>query len=124
MIKIKYRQYDPVIKKYSYFVISDTGISECVSEHESFDKDRKGQKIEMFAGILDKEGKEIYIGDVVEEESFNYSKIGIVKWWSTNQGVGLHTDDGKEIISVVGLDDFKIIGNVNDDKEKYKELIE
>lgn len=121
--EIKFRVYDQTSKDYTVY-----GIGEVVDEHFGLEIISrvvwwlKGIKhkfvIEQYTGLKDKNGKEIYEGDILEYTTYFYGKEKKhrteVKWrewdsddFGTPHNVGFFNIDGNEVI----------IGNIHENPE-------
>ncbi len=97
--------------------------------------DRAENIIQVFTGLKDKNGQEIYEGDIIEysrafpidEEDWNYSKrVGIVEWAETQYG----KKPGWEIINKdrdyyggwPGQGCVLVVGNIFENKELLNEV--
>ena len=93
----------------------------------------------QFTGLLDKNGKEIYDGDVLRSDKYPYSCIeieerdnyfGVIEWNENEAAFYIVTiknpkssvkgiSDGiSDYLSKSELQDFEVIGNINDDEWK------
>ena len=93
----------------------------------------------QFTGLLDKNGKEIYDGDVLRSDKYPYSCIeieerdnyfGVIEWNENEAAFYIVTiknpkssvkgiSDGiSDYLSKSALQDFEVIGNINDDEWK------
>ena len=93
----------------------------------------------QFTGLLDKNGKEIYEGDVLRSDEYPYSCIGdkehdnyfgLIEWNKNEAAFYIVTiknpkssvkgiSDGiSDYISQSALQDFEVIGNIHDDEWK------
>ena len=93
----------------------------------------------QFTGLLDKNGKEIYEGDVLRSDEYPYSCIGdkerdnyfgLIEWNENEAAFYIVTiknpkssvkgiSDGiSDYISQSALQDFEVIGNIHDDEWK------
>lgn len=99
----------------------------------------------QFTGLLDKNGKEIYEGDVLRSDKYPYSCIeieernnyfGVIEWNENEAAFYIVTiknpkssvkgiSDGiSDYLSKSALQDFEVIGNVHDEEWKqYREYI-
>ena len=110
MREIKFRAYDTTNNEmYWWEIIKD----------EPFDTLIKNEIILMqYTGLKDKNGKEIFEGDIIEYENFDGTKsIGIVEF--KKGGFCLILEDGlKTTIMYDGINE--IIGNIYEDKHLLK----
>ena len=74
-------------------------------------------KPQQFLGILDKNMKEIYEGDVVNFDYFNGDKTatGVVQYNNSYCAYVVDSDIGTISIMYISLDSLEIIGNMSED---------
>ena len=113
MRRLKFRAWDKYEKKYYYFSIFDNS-----SKHVYHSKENGGaqRKIYQHTGLQDKNGKDIYEGDILEHNwdwddyDKDYSKLFEVTWDESNAGfeeTDLYTSSAT----------CKIIGNIHERNE-------
>lgn len=84
--------------------------------------------IEQFTGLKDKNGTEIYHGDICSFTSKTGKHIGVVEWLDNLAGFGLrmvknnfrYTFSGLDTMGV-NLDTLKVIGNIHENPELAEE---
>jgi len=71
-----------------------------------------GDTIGQFTGLTDKNGKDIYEGDIINS---NYFKKGIVVFWRS----GWHLNTGKDCHHSfnTSIHSFEVIGNIHENSE-------
>jgi uncharacterized phage protein (TIGR01671 family) len=114
MRTIKFRAWDKKNKEFAYLFMH--GIDAEIIKHQEGDFEGWQQ----FTGLLDKNGKEIYEGDIVKTKD---EKIGEVEWNRYGWSVKIHTKTD------LGLKDYtrqnpdalvEIIGNIYENSELLK----
>jgi hypothetical protein len=109
MREIKFRQWDSVHKRYQ-FDIGVTGPgSWCGPSYVTWEK----YPLEQFTGLHDKNGKEIYEGDIISGASD--LGVGIAKWNYDSWVLINHFLDSEAM-----LDDGEVIGNIHENPELVK----
>jgi uncharacterized phage protein (TIGR01671 family) len=109
---IKFRGWD----KDGKYWMSDEWVRECMLNY-------KGDRIEFsqFCGLTDKNGKEIYEGDVIASKAPRYTSNGVVSWvpeWGRWMLCARQKETGKNFVEGAGV--FKsreVIGNVYENPE-------
>ena len=75
--------------------------------------------IGQFTGLLDKNGKEIYEGDIVANDFGNNNIVNMTVEWCTDGYWALHEIDGDDTMHFVAdyLKEIEVIGNIYDNPE-------
>lgn len=115
MREIKFRAFYKPVKKMCEVV--DNDLSRVTAE---------GYVIMQFTGLHDKNGKEIYDGDIVR---LNNATIAIVEYWVNGGQWVIHTPDfdmegGQGLYQAhINQMEHKVIGNIYDNPELLKEAL-
>lgn len=77
----------------------------------------------QFTGLLDKNGKEIYEGDIVANDFGNAYIVNMAVEWCTDGYWALHEIDGDDTMHFVAdyLKEIELIGNIHDNPELMKQ---
>lgn len=120
MEEIKFRVYDKEEKCFHYFTL--TNILQYKKEFEKHIIN--GDKFDLFVGLKDKNGKEIYEGDIVNFEHYNKifkDKIYYIIYENCNFVIKSKEGDNFWIGSKSILN-IEIIGNIHENPELIKEV--
>lgn len=77
----------------------------------------------QFTGLLDKNGKEIYEGDIVANDFGNAYIVNMAVEWCTDGYWALHEIDGDDTMHFVAdyLKEIELIGNIHDNPALLKQ---
>ena len=116
MRTIKFRVYIPDHKKFSYFQLGDFDYSDRYLHQHSY-------PVQQFIGLFDKNGKEIYEGDLLEFAYRDEGKqfVGEVQYFEKLGSFGVVTDKAFE--TFLDLIDytrfFNVVGNIFESKSRH-----
>ena len=129
---LKFRAWDKVAKKYLYpwphgfHILGETTCFDTIGMEL---KKRNPEKtvldmlndveIEQFTGLLDKSGKEIYEGDIIETKGRHNCKA-VVEYKAPSFRY-IWSDGITTIDNVVGWNDFEVIGDIHSNPELLKD---
>lgn len=128
MREIKFRVWDKALKRWAIYSLADNKLEFYVKGAESWKIDQRSRRfvLNQYIGLKDKNGKEIYEGDIVKAISFA-RWIGVVKYSDENQAFIFDDLDkkyrGKSTVFMNQFDDgFEILGNIYENPELLKEI--
>jgi len=126
MIEIKFRAYDPIRKLWIY--------SRDFTLFYEYWRDTCGLKQQQFTGLLDKQSKEIYEGDVVRIWGYGFKDgnedgdfglyqdrgkgevtLDRFRFWLKNESFGYEGED------MITPEDCEVIGNIYENAELLKD---
>ena len=114
MRELKFRAWDIDCHRFEYFEIGEN--DDCYGMFRVA-ANKFGSVVEQYTGLKDKNGKEIYEGDIVtlngEWEEIEHDDCSIVTFENGCFRVG----DGYENEAGSYLSDWRIIGNIHEDPE-------
>jgi len=110
---IKFRMWDTEANKY---FTDPAQVIECLSQQLNgvFDHEKNGSVFEQFTGLHDKNGKEIYEGDILSTFDGN----GIVSWDEYDCSFVVSTDTAQAISIAMCIGE--IIGNIHENGDLLK----
>ena len=130
MREIKFRAWDRELKEWTNYSINNIDgnlVDFCNKEAGCWETDKEGKRFVLcqYTGLKDKNGKEIYEGDVIKAISFA-RWIGVVEYSDENQAFIFDDLDkkyrGKSTVFMNQFDDeFEILGNIYENPELLEE---
>ncbi|RLF40883.1 MAG: hypothetical protein DRN18_04340 [Thermoplasmata archaeon] len=120
MREIKFRAWDRVEKK----MIQVYSLSwKYPSGFEINNSDAIMYDLMQYTGFKDKNGREIYEGDIVKGFYRNKEIIDKVIWWEKGCGwyVGYDDEEKCNVTALCALEDIEVIGNIYENPELLKE---
>lgn len=117
---IRFRAYIPETGDFIYFGIGEKCFSSYSKDGEKFDiEDIREYKIEQFTGLRDKNGVEIYEGDIMEN---NTTKTAAVVIWDNQVPMFMSKPINSDRLPSCTFAVYdNIIGNVHENPELLKE---
>lgn len=78
----------------------------------------------QFTGLLDRNGKDIYEGDIVANDFGNNNIVNMTVEWCTDGYWALHEIDGDDTMHFVAdyLKEIEVIGNIHDNPELLNDI--
>jgi len=117
--EIKFRAWD--FNSRSWYVPTEYGVSEGAKEFFAVDKEiikfkRGDMELMQFTGLLDKNGIEIYEGDIVERP--DEGNAGLVRWFDGGYwGVEVESDVWSYMFDCNHPENHEVIGSIYENPE-------
>jgi len=95
-------------------------VSNWNNETMSYQTDVENYNYMQFTGLLDKNGKEVYLGDIIFDEDGEYSKTCVIEWNDESAGFfgkAIEDDDSYSMVEIDG----EVIGNIYANPELKKD---
>lgn len=78
-----------------------------------------GRIVEQYTGLKDKNGKEIYEGDIVVNTYYDDGEMYIILWVDDSVAFGMESLDDMELYKLP-LESLEVIGNIHENPELLK----
>ncbi len=118
MREIKFRAIIPERNAVIYFTLADLIDDKFSNREILWPWIKNGNKPDEFTGLHDRNGKEIYEGDVVKDHHSEYGGNGIIIW----DGLGFkYTKTFGHIFCHQTTEYFEVIGNIYENPELLEE---
>ena len=102
----KFKVWDCKEKNFDYFDLWNITVSDYKLAYEN---------LYQFIGILDKNMKEIYEGDVVRFKTDTKEDIGIVRYMNDYCSYVVEVQEGYDLFADISFDSLEVVGNMVED---------
>lgn len=120
MRKIKFRGQKDYNKEWVYGYLLQFDWADFIVKYGSFEERQRviPETVGQFTGLTDKNGKEIYEGDIIQDNN----GIGVIMWFQTAWGIASYAYGYNGLKSYTAVDSFysketkewTVIGNIHD----------
>jgi uncharacterized phage protein (TIGR01671 family) len=121
--EIKFRVWNPKYKDFRYwgFIEPNKSIFAGIPSGSGFDIETCRKYSQQFTGLLDRNGKEIYEGDIIKGWWNNYQGIFEIVWDEGAFGIVLEKEYCPCLYEVFPDRHFEIIGNIYENPDLMEE---
>lgn len=99
------------------FENEDNTVSLPLKDFRFFHEKNKNYKIMQYTGLHDKNGKEIYEGDIVKAKHRGYIGIGQVQYDNEYCDYKIYINENKDYVPLWKSVDLEVIGNIYENPE-------
>lgn len=125
MREIKFRGHDPNNEEWKYGSLIQYPNGNCVivefdTDGNELSYDAIPETVGQYTGLKDRNGKEIYEGDIVRHRGYNGMKISVVDFSDGCFNVGRHQGSSTKETPMLIAANCEVVGNIHDDKDMIK----